>query len=108
MPAALPQRRSAREHRWFDRPAAARLSHARSPMDLHAILQELKRSTDTFGPFIRQQAEAIPDRVALKFEDGAVTYGAYAEAVNRLAAALARDGVTAGTPVAILAPNSPL
>ena len=77
-------------------------------MDLEAVLQELKRSTDTFGPFIREQAERIPDRVALRFEDGTVTYGAYNAAVNRIAALLARDGVAPGTPVAILCPNSPL
>jgi fatty-acyl-CoA synthase len=77
-------------------------------MDLAAILEELKRSPDTFGPFIREQAERIPDRVALKFEDETVTYGDYNAAVNRLTAALARDGVTAGKPVAILCLNSPL
>ena len=77
-------------------------------MDLAAIVAELKRSTDTFGPFIRTQAEAIPDRVALKFETERVTYAAYNAEVNRLAWVLRRDGVTAGTPVAILAPNSPL
>ncbi len=77
-------------------------------MDLHAILEEIKRSTDTFGPFIRQQAEAIPDRVVLKFEDETVTYGAYDAAVNRLAAVLRRDGVEQGDPVAILCLNSPL
>src|SRR5437667_3747851 len=77
-------------------------------MDLAAAVAELKRSTDTFGPFIRAQAERIPDRVALKFEDETVTYGAYDRAVNRVAARLRREGVAAGTPVAILAPNSPL
>ena len=77
-------------------------------MDLAAAVAELKRSTDTFGPFIRAQAERIPDRVALKFEDETVTYGAYDRAVNRIAARLRREGAAAGTPVAILAPNSPL
>src|SRR5262249_30169778 len=56
----------------------------------------------------RTQAEQIPDRVALRFEDETVTYGAYNDAVNRLAAALARAGAGRGTPVAILALNSPL
>ncbi|HXJ34484.1 MAG TPA: AMP-binding protein [Candidatus Eisenbacteria bacterium] len=77
-------------------------------MDLAAIVAELKRSPDTFGPFVRQQAAAIPDQVALKFETERVTYGEYDALVNRLAWVLRRDGVTAGTPVAILAPNSPL
>jgi fatty-acyl-CoA synthase len=77
-------------------------------MDLAAIVAELKRSTDTFGLFVRSQAAAIPDRVALKFETETVSYGAYDAEVNRLAWVLARDGVRAATPVAILAPNSPL
>src|SRR5437016_5286983 len=77
-------------------------------MDLAAAVAELKRSTDTFGPFIRAQAERIPERVALKFEDETVTYGAYDRAVNRIAARFRREGAAAGTPVAILAPNSPL
>src|SRR5438034_933861 len=77
-------------------------------MDLAAAVAELKRSTDTFGPFIRAQAERISDRVALRFEDDTVTYGAYDRAVNRMAARLGREGVARGTPVALLAPNSPL
>jgi len=77
-------------------------------LDLAAILEELKRSPDTFGPFIRTQAEAIPDRVAFKFEDESITYGAYDVAVNRLAGVLTREGVRRGTPVAILSPNGPL
>src|SRR5687768_13371225 len=76
-------------------------------MDLGAIMAELKRSTDTFGPFVRQQAEQIPDRVALRFETEVVTYGEYDVEVNRLAAALAAAGATAGRPVAILCVNSP-
>ena len=77
-------------------------------MDLAAVVAELKRSTDTFGPHVREQAERIPDRIALKFETERVTYGEFNRHVNRLAHALARAGAGAGTPVAILAPNSPL
>jgi acyl-CoA synthetase (AMP-forming)/AMP-acid ligase II len=76
-------------------------------MDLAAAVAELKRSTDTFGRLIREQAERIPDRVALKFEHESVTYGTYNDEVNRLAALLARSGVGAGTVVAILCQNSP-
>lgn len=76
-------------------------------MDLAEIVAQLKQSTDTFGPFIRQQAERIPDRIALKFEEETVTYGAFNEAVNRLAAVLRREGVGQNTPVAICALNSP-
>ncbi len=77
-------------------------------MDLHDLVAELGRSTDTFGRFIQHQAERIPDRTALKFEDGSLSYGAYDREVNRLAAALERAGLGAGEPCAILAPNSPL
>src|SRR3989449_9966657 len=77
-------------------------------MDLSAAVAELKRSTDPLGPFIRAQAERLADRVALRFEDDTLTYGAYDRAVNRMAARLGREGVARGTPVAILAPNSPL
>jgi fatty-acyl-CoA synthase len=77
-------------------------------VDLAAILAELKRSPDTFGPLIREQAERMPDRIVLRFEDEAVGYGAYNAAVNRIAAVLARRGVQAGMPVAILCLNSPL
>ena len=76
-------------------------------MDIAAILAELKRSTDTFGPLVRAQAARIPDRVALKFEAETVTYGAYDAGVNRLASVLARAGVRPGTPVAVVALNSP-
>ena len=56
-------------------------------MDLRAILAELGRSTDTFATHIGQQADRIPDRTALKFEQETVSYGAYDAEVNRLAAA---------------------
>jgi fatty-acyl-CoA synthase len=77
-------------------------------MDLRELVAELGRSTDTFGRFIQQQAERIPDRPALKFEDETVSFGAYDREVNRLAAALTRAGLRAGDACAILAPNSPL
>jgi fatty-acyl-CoA synthase len=76
-------------------------------MDLAAAVAELKRSPDTFGRLIREQAERIPDRPALKFERETVAYGAYNAEVNRLTALLARSGVGAGTVVAILCQNSP-
>ena len=51
-----------------------------------AIVAELGGRPIPSVRFIRQQAERIPDRVALKFEDETVTYGAYDAQVNRLAA----------------------
>jgi acyl-CoA synthetase (AMP-forming)/AMP-acid ligase II len=77
-------------------------------IDLRAVLEQLKASTDTFGPFIRQQAEEIPDRIALKFEDEQVTFGTFNQRVNHLATLLRREGVEPGTPVAIQCLNSPL
>ena len=77
-------------------------------MDLGSFVAELKASTDTFGPLVRRQAAEIPDRVALAFESESITYGAYNDEVNRVAAALRRAGVAKGTPVAILCLNSPL
>jgi len=77
-------------------------------MDLRQIVEELGRSTDTYGRLIRQQAERIPDRIALKFETEQLSYGAYDREVNRLAAALARAGGCAGSPIALLCLNSPL
>jgi fatty-acyl-CoA synthase len=77
-------------------------------MDLRDLVAELGRSTDTFGRFIQEQAERIPDRIALKLDDATVTYGAYDREVNRLASALARAGLGAGESCAILAPNSAL
>jgi fatty-acyl-CoA synthase len=77
-------------------------------MDLADVIAQIKSSTDTFGPYIRAQAEAIPDRVALAFEEETVTYGTFNADVNRLADVLRREGVTAGTPVAILCLNSPM
>jgi fatty-acyl-CoA synthase len=76
-------------------------------MDLAAAIAEFKQSTDTFGRLIREQTERLPDRTALKFEDGTVTYGAYGAEVNRTAALLARTGIGAGDVVAILCQNSP-
>jgi fatty-acyl-CoA synthase len=77
-------------------------------VDFEALLAELKQSPDTFGPLVRQQAERHPDRIALKFEDERIGYGAYDASVNRLAARLRRAGVARGAPVAILCRNSPL
>src|SRR5262245_12560422 len=77
-------------------------------MDVRQIVEELGRSTDTFGRFIRQQAERIPDRIALKFETEQLSYGAYDREANRLAAALARAGGRAGSPIALLCLNSTL
>src|SRR4029077_13286763 len=81
---------------------------SRASRAVREIVEELGRSTDTFGRFIRQQAERIPDRIALKFETEQLSYGAYDREVNRLAAAVAGAGVRARDPIALLCLNSPL
>ena len=50
----------------------------------------------TMGLVCRDQAERIPDRIALRFEDEEVSYGAYNEGVNRFAHLLRRHGVGPG------------
>ena len=61
----------------------------------------------TCGYVMRQQAEKIPDRVLLRFEEETVTFGAYNAGVNRYANLLRRAGVTRGDAVAIMMENSP-
>ena len=61
----------------------------------------------TMGLVCRDQAERIPDRIALRFEDREVSYGAYNEGVNRFANLLRRHGVERGDVVNIMMENSP-
>jgi len=60
----------------------------------------------TAGYVMREQAERIPDRPFLRFEDETVSFGAYNAGVNRYAAALRRLGVERGDPVAVMMDNS--
>jgi len=61
----------------------------------------------TCGYLMREQAEKIPERVLLRFEDETVTYGAYNADVNRYADMLRRAGVVRGEAVAVMMENSP-
>jgi len=61
----------------------------------------------TMGYVCRDQAEKIPDRVALRFEDEAVTFGAYNAGVNRYANMLHKNGVGKGDVVNVMMENSP-
>src|SRR5579862_2945010 len=61
----------------------------------------------TCGYVIRQQAERIPDRPLLRFEQETVSFGAYNTGVNRYANLLARAGIGRGAAVAIMMENSP-
>ena len=51
----------------------------------------------TCGYVMREQAERIPDRVLLRFEDETVSYGAYNAGVNRYADLLAAPASRAAT-----------
>ena len=61
----------------------------------------------TCGYLMREQAEKIPDRDLLRFEDATVSYGAYNAGVNRYANLLRARGVQRGEAVAIMMENSP-
>src|SRR5689334_16190854 len=61
----------------------------------------------TCGYLMREQAERIPDRPLLRFEEETVSYGAYNDGVNRYASLLAGAGVRRGDAVAIMMENSP-
>ena len=56
---------------------------------------------------IARGAREYPDRTALIFRDGPITYGQLAEQVNRLAWALKARGIRSGSRVSLLLPNCP-
>ncbi len=70
----------------------------------------LRRATDdsreTFGVLVREQAERIPDRVLLRFEEETVTYGAFNALTNAFAGVFKQAGV-GREPVALMMENSP-
>lgn len=72
-----------------------------------ALNQARKAGFPTAGYVIRRQAESIPDRALLRFEDEEVSFGAFNDGVNRYAHLLRRAGVGRGEAVAILMENSP-
>jgi fatty-acyl-CoA synthase len=61
----------------------------------------------TSGYLMRAQAERIPDRTLLRFEEETVSFGAYNQGVNRYANLLAGAGVRRGDAVAIMMENAP-
>ena len=66
----------------------------------------LARDFATLSELVRAHAAERPDRLALIDEAGAMTYAALDTIVDRVAAALQRDGVRRGEAVAILAAAS--
>src|SRR5581483_11197834 len=61
----------------------------------------------TMGYVCRDQAERIPDRVALRFERETVTFGEFNRGVNRWANALRAAGAGKGDAVNLMMENSP-
>ncbi len=61
----------------------------------------------TMGFVCRDQAEKIPDRIALRFEAEEVSFGAFNLGVNRYANLLRGHGVTKGDVVNVMMENSP-
>src|SRR5215216_5567947 len=57
--------------------------------------------------FLDRSAGAFRDKTAVVYGDRRVTYGEFAERVNRLASALRRAGLETGDRVAVLCPNIP-
>ncbi len=59
------------------------------------------------GSWIARRAAISPDRPAITFGDDTLTYGQFAERVDRLASALRAGGVGVGDRVGYLGPNHP-
>ncbi|HVM96746.1 MAG TPA: long-chain-acyl-CoA synthetase [Candidatus Acidoferrales bacterium] len=72
-----------------------------------ALRQASADGRETLGVLIRQQAERIPNRVLLRFENETVTFGEYNCGVNSFAAVFAQAGVSRGEPLALMMENSP-
>jgi fatty-acyl-CoA synthase len=70
----------------------------------------LRRASDegreTLGVLVRRQAERIPGRVLLRFENETITYGAFNTGVNAFAAVFKQAGI-GREPVALMMENSP-
>jgi acyl-CoA synthetase (AMP-forming)/AMP-acid ligase II len=56
--------------------------------------------------FVAEAARAAPDRIAVQDESRSLTYGEFDATMNRVAAALERDGVQPGDTIAIAAASS--
>ena len=57
--------------------------------------------------FLMIAGAIVPDRAAIQFDDGAVTYAELQERVNALANAMASQGIGSGDRVAIMQVNTP-
>lgn len=59
------------------------------------------------GDIIFDNPNVDPGRLALQWDEGAMTYGEFADLVARVAAALKRDGIARGDRVSVLMGNEP-
>jgi fatty-acyl-CoA synthase len=74
---------------------------------LARAVREVRGDAKTCGLLLRTQAETIPDRPALRFENESLSYGELNRQANRVASLFGKEGVGKGTPVAIMMENSP-
>jgi len=75
-------------------------------LEIRERLAKNAGSMRTMGFVCREQAERIPDRTALRFEDETFSYAAYNEGVNRYAQLLRARGVAQGDVVNVMMENS--
>jgi long-chain acyl-CoA synthetase len=73
----------------------------------HGVPPDVSFRPITLPGFLSQAAERVPERPALVFMNGRLSYRQFQEQVDRLATALARLGVERGSRVAIHIPNTP-
>lgn len=72
-----------------------------------AVVHPAVVCAETTDAVLRRAAHLVPDQEAVVCGSDRVTYGQLAESVSRIRTALARQGVTAGTHVAIAVGNGP-
>ncbi len=90
---------------WF--PASALRGDGRAPSEYGAFMIEHNFVDMGVGRIIARRAELAANRRALTFEGRTLTFGAFAERIDRLAAALAAGGVNRNDRVGFLGLNHP-
>ena len=66
-----------------------------------AVRRAADDSRETFGVLVREQAQRIPDRTLLRFEDESITYAEFNALANAFAAVFKHAGV-GREPVALM------
>lgn len=72
-----------------------------------ALRRAAEGGRETCATLVMDRAQRHPERVLLRFEQEAVTYGEFDASTNRYARLMRRAGVTRGDVVAIVMQNSP-